>query len=61
MRKKENNDTKKNIEEVTMYENMNFNDIDSLSGDLDNTLTNLFLSLNSDNIKKKTKNINKNI
>ncbi|MBN8046756.1 MULTISPECIES: hypothetical protein [Paraclostridium] len=55
MRKKENNDTKKNIEEVTMYENMNFNDIDSLSGDLDNTLTNLFLSLNSDNIKKKTK------
>lgn len=55
MRKKENNDTKKNIEEVTMYENMNFNDIDSLSGDLDNTLTNLFLPLNSDNIKKKTK------
>lgn len=55
MRKKENNDAKKNIEEVTMYENMNFNDIDSLSGDLDNTLTNLFLSLNSDNIKKKTK------
>ncbi|MCE9674742.1 MULTISPECIES: hypothetical protein [Paraclostridium] len=55
MRKKENNDTKKNIEEVTMYENMNFNDIDSLSGDMDNTLTNLFLSLNSDNIKKKTK------
>lgn len=55
MRKKENNDTKKNIEEVTMYENMNFNDIDSLSGDLDNTLTNLFLSLNSDNMKKKTK------
>lgn len=55
MRKKENNDTKKNIEEVTMYENMNFNDIDSLSGDLDNTLTNLFVSLNSDNIKKKTK------
>lgn len=34
---------------------MNFNDIDSLSGDMDNTLTNLFLSLNSDNIKKKTK------
>lgn len=55
MRKKENNDAKKNIEEVTMYENMNFNDIDSLSGDMDNTLTNLFLSLNSDNIKKKTK------
>lgn len=55
MRKKENNDTKKNIKEVTMYENMNFNDIDSLSGDMDNTLTNLFLSLNSDNIKKKTK------
>lgn len=55
MRKKENNDTKKNIEEVTMYENMNFNDIDSLSGDMDNTLTNLFLSLNSHNIKKKTK------
>ncbi|WP_419742919.1 hypothetical protein [Paraclostridium dentum] len=55
MRKKENNDTKKNIEEVTMYENMNFNDIDSLSGDMDNTLTNLFLSLNSDIIKKKTK------
>lgn len=55
MRKKENNDTKKNIEEVTMYENMNFNDIDSLSGDLDNTLTNLFLSLNSDNMKKKIK------
>lgn len=55
MRKKENNDTKKNIEEVTMYENMNFNDIDSLSGDMDNTITNLFLSLNSDNIKKKTK------
>lgn len=55
MRKKENNDTKKNIEDVTMYENMNFNDIDSLSGDMDNTLTNLFLSLNSDNIKKKTK------
>ncbi|GIM33941.1 hypothetical protein [Paraclostridium bifermentans] len=55
MGKKENNDTKKNIEEVTMYENMNFNDIDSLSGDMDNTLTNLFLSLNSDNIKKKTK------
>ncbi|WP_195946544.1 hypothetical protein [Paraclostridium bifermentans] len=55
MRKKENNDTKKNVEEVTMYENMNFNDIDSLSGDMDNTLTNLFLSLNSDNIKKKTK------
>lgn len=55
MRKKENNDTKKNVEEVTMYENMNFNDIDSLSGDMDNTLTNLFLSLNSDDIKKKTK------
>lgn len=55
MRKKENNDTKKDVEEVTMYENMNFNDIDSLSGDMDNTLTNLFLSLNSDNIKKKTK------
>lgn len=55
MRKKENNETKKNIEDVTMYENMNFNDIDSLSGDMDNTLTNLFLSLNSDNIKKKTK------
>lgn len=55
MRKKENNDTKKNIEEVTMYENMNFNDIDSLSGDMDHTLTNLFLSLNSDNIKNKTK------
>lgn len=55
MRKKENNNTKKNIKEVTMYENMNFNDIDSLSGDMDNTLTNLFLSLNSDNIKKKTK------
>ncbi|EQK42349.1 hypothetical protein C672_1292 [[Clostridium] bifermentans ATCC 638] len=55
MRKKENNDTKKNIKEVTMYESMNFNDIDSLSGDMDNTLTNLFLSLNSDNIKKKTK------
>ncbi|MDU3335172.1 hypothetical protein [Paraclostridium bifermentans] len=55
MRKKENNDKNKNMEEVTIYENMNFNDIDSLSGDMDNTLTNLFLSLNSDNIKKKTK------
>lgn len=55
MSKKDNNDNNKKIEDVTIYENMNFNDIDSLSGDLDNTLTNLFLSLNSDNIKKKTK------
>lgn len=55
MGKKENNDNNKNIEEVTIYENLNFNDIDSLSGDMDNTLTNLFLSLNSDNMKKKTK------
>lgn len=55
MSKKDNNDKNKNMEEVTIYENLNFNDIDSLSGDMDNTLTNLFLSLNSDNIKKKTK------
>lgn len=55
MSKKDNNDNNKKIEDVTIYENMNFNDIDSLSGDLDNTLTNLFLSLNSDNMKKKIK------
>ncbi|MEX6585543.1 MULTISPECIES: hypothetical protein [Paraclostridium] len=55
MSKKDNNDNNKKIEDVTIYENMNFNDIDSLSGDLDNTLTNLFLSLNSDNMKNKTK------
>ena len=61
MNKKDNNNKHVNLEDNILYENLNFNDLDSLSGDMDNTLTNLFLSLSVDDIKKdiKNKKINK--
>jgi hypothetical protein len=56
MNKKDNNNKHVNLEDNILYENLNFNDLDSLSGDMDNTLTNLFLSLSVDDIKKDIKN-----
>lgn len=61
MNKKDGNNRNKNLEDGVLYENLNFNDLDSLSGELDNTLTNLFLSLSADDIKKDVKNKKTNI
>ncbi|WP_250674279.1 hypothetical protein LZ906_005755 [Paraclostridium ghonii] len=56
MNKKDDNNRNKNLEDSVLYDNLNFNDLDSLSGDMDNTLTNLFLSLSVDDIKKEVEN-----
>lgn len=56
MNKKDDNNRNKNLEDSVLYDNLNFNDLDSLSGEMDNTLTNLFLSLSVDDIKKEVKN-----
>ncbi|GAA0711857.1 hypothetical protein GCM10008904_24570 [Paraclostridium ghonii] len=56
MNKKDDNNRNENLEDSVLYENLSFNDLDSLSGDMDNTLTNLFLSLSVDDIKKEVKN-----
>lgn len=56
MNKKDDNNRNKNLKDSVLYENLSFNDLDNLSGEMDNTLTNLFLSLSVDDIKKEVKN-----